>query len=46
VLPDEVDPDGVEATLQDGVLTILAPKRAADQGRTHHIGVSQPTGDR
>jgi HSP20 family protein len=31
VLPDEVDPERVEATIDDGVLTIRVPKRAADQ---------------
>jgi HSP20 family protein len=30
VLPDEVDPEPVEA-IDDGVLTIRVPKRAADQ---------------
>ena len=46
VLPDEVDPEGIEASIEDGVLTIRAPKRAADQGGTRRITISQPEGDR
>ncbi|MCW2764238.1 MAG: heat-shock protein Hsp20 [Nocardioides sp.] len=33
VLPDEVDEDGVEATLQDGVLHVLVPKRSGGERR-------------
>jgi HSP20 family protein len=45
VLPDEVDPDGVEATLEDGVLTILVPKLQAPEGATRRIAVGQPDGE-
>lgn len=46
VLPDELDPEGIEASIEDGVLTIRAPKRAADQGGTRRIAISQSEGDR
>lgn len=36
-LPTEVDPDGVEATLKDGVLTIVMPK--AERARVRKIAV-------
>lgn len=36
-LPIEVDPDGVEATLKDGVLTIVMPK--AERARVRKIAV-------
>jgi HSP20 family protein len=37
VLPDNVDPDGVEATLDDGVLRVTVPKGSA--GQRHHVDV-------
>lgn len=37
VLPADVDPDGVEADLHDGVLTIRLPKQAPN--RRHHVPV-------
>lgn len=46
VLADEVDPEGVEAPIVDGVLTIRVPKCAADQGGIRRIAVSQAEGDR
>ena len=33
VLPDQVDEEGVEATLQDGVLQLLVPKRSSGERR-------------
>ena len=46
MLPDEVDPEGVEASVEDGVLTIRAPKLRADQGGTRRIAVTQADGGR
>jgi HSP20 family protein len=43
MLPSEVDPERVEASLEDGVLTIRVPKPAADQGGTRTIAINQPT---
>jgi HSP20 family protein len=43
-LPSEVDPDQVDATLRDGVLTIRVGK--ATTGRSRHIPVRGATGDR
>jgi HSP20 family protein len=40
VLPSEVDPEGVEATLDEGVLTVRVPKPGANQGGTRRIAVS------
>ena len=39
VLPGEVDPDGVDATLEDGVLTIRLAKPEAEQRRTRKIAI-------
>jgi HSP20 family protein len=33
VLPGELDPDGVEATMEDGILSIRLPKAAGDRPR-------------
>lgn len=44
VLPGEVDPDGVDATLEDGVLTIRVAKPEAEQGGRRRIAIQQPTG--
>jgi HSP20 family protein len=46
LLPGAVDPEGVEASLEDGVLTIRVPKPEADQGGTRTIAISRPDGDR
>jgi hypothetical protein len=55
VLPDdvstplgdlEVDPDGVEASIEDGVLTIWLPKPAAERRESSRIAVGQPGDDR
>jgi HSP20 family protein len=46
VLPDELDPEGVEASVEDGVLTIRASKLREDQGGTRRIAVTQPDGGR
>ena len=44
VLPGEVDPDGVDATLEDGVLTVRVAKPEAEQGGRRRIAIHQPTG--
>jgi HSP20 family protein len=44
VLPGEVDPEGVEATLEDGVLMVRVPKPEAEHGAARRIGISQPRG--
>ena len=36
-LPDPVDEEGVEATLEEGVLTVTLPKRHDEEGRTIEI---------
>jgi HSP20 family protein len=46
VLPSEVDPEGVEAKLEDGVLTIRVPKPEAEHGGPRRISVQQAAGDR
>jgi HSP20 family protein len=46
VLPSEVDPGGVEANLEDGVLTIRVPKPEAERGGPRRITVQQAAGDR
>lgn len=38
-LPSEVDPDGVEASLRDGVLTLRVPKSA--EGKPRRIAISR-----
>jgi HSP20 family protein len=45
-LPGEVDPDGVEANLDDGVLTIRAAKPAAERAGQRRIAIQRPAGDR
>jgi HSP20 family protein len=45
VLPGAVNPEGVEATLDGGVLTVRVPKPEGEQGRTRRIGISRPRGD-
>ena len=45
-LPGKVDPEGVEASLDDGVLTVRMPKPGADEGGTRRIAVGQLDGDR
>jgi HSP20 family protein len=42
VLPGEVQPDDVEATLEDGVLGVRLPKPEGEQGRARRIGISRP----
>jgi HSP20 family protein len=37
ILPDQLDEDHIEATLNDGVLQVRIPKRSS--GRRHHIEV-------
>jgi HSP20 family protein len=37
ILPDQLDEDQIEATLNDGVLRVRIPKRST--GRRHHIDV-------
>ena len=44
MLPGEVDPDGVEATLEDGVLTIRVAKPEAEQGGRRRIAIQRPGG--
>jgi HSP20 family protein len=44
VLPGEVDPDGVEATLDDGVLTVRVAKPEAERGGQRRIAI-QRSGD-
>lgn len=39
-LPDEADPDGVEARLERGVLTIKVPKRASAKPRKIRVGAA------
>jgi HSP20 family protein len=46
VLPGEVDPDGVEATLEDGVLTVRAAKPEAEQAGRRRIAIRSPGSDR
>jgi HSP20 family protein len=43
-LPGEVDPDGVEATLEDGVLTVRVAKPEAEQGGRRTIAIQRPGG--
>jgi HSP20 family protein len=38
VLPDDLDPDGVEANLDRGVLTVRVAKAAADRRRRIEVG--------
>ena len=45
VLPGEVDPDDVEATLGDGVLTVRVAKPEAEQGGQRRIAIQGPAGD-
>ena len=45
-LPGEVDPDDVEATLDDGVLTVRVPKPEAERGGQRRIAIQGPAGDR
>jgi HSP20 family protein len=45
VLPGEVDPDDVEATLDDGVLTVRVAKPEAEQGGQRRIAIQGPAGD-
>ncbi len=45
-LPGEVDPDSVDATLDDGVLTVRVAKPATEQGRSRRIAIRRPGGDR
>jgi HSP20 family protein len=42
VLPGDVDPDDVDATLEDGVLTIRVAKPQSQRGGTRTVAVSQP----
>jgi HSP20 family protein len=46
VLPSEVDPDSVAASLEQGVLTIRVPKPAAERRESRRIAVGQPGTDR
>ena len=46
VLPGEVDPDDVEATLGDGVLTVRVAKPEAERGGQRRITIQGPAGDR
>jgi HSP20 family protein len=43
-LPGEVDPDGVEATLEDGVLTVRVAKPEAEQRGRRRIAIQRPGG--
>jgi HSP20 family protein len=45
-LPGEVDPDGVEANLDDGVLTVRVAKPEAERGGQRRIAIQGPVGDR
>ena len=45
-LPGEVDPDGVEATLDDGVLTVRVAKPEAERAGHRRIAIQGPAGDR
>ena len=45
-LPGEVDPDGVEANLDDGVLTVRVAKPEAERGGQRRIAIQGPAGDR
>ena len=45
VLPGEVDPDDVEATLDDGVLTLRVAKPEAEQGGQRRIAIQGSAGD-
>jgi HSP20 family protein len=45
VLPGEVDPDDVEANLEDGVLTVRIAKPEAQRGGQRRIAIQRP-GDR
>jgi HSP20 family protein len=39
VLPGEIDPEGVEAVLEDGVLTIRVPKPEGQRGGSRRIAI-------
>ena len=43
--PSVVDPDDVEATLGDGVLTVRVAKPEAEQGGQRRIAIQGPAGD-
>ena len=45
-LPGEVDPDGVEATLDDGVLTVRVAKPEAERAGQRRIAIQRPAGER
>jgi HSP20 family molecular chaperone IbpA len=38
-LPDDADPDGVEAAFKDGLMTVTVPRRAAAETSTKQIEV-------
>ena len=38
ILPDDLDPDGVQANLDRGVLTVRVAKAAADRRRRIEVG--------
>lgn len=38
-LPAEVDENGIDATVDNGVLTVTAPKKAEDERRGHRIQI-------
>src|SRR5919112_432230 len=44
-LPGEVDPDDVEATLDDGVLTLRVAKPEAERGGQRQIAIQGSAGD-
>jgi len=38
-LPDTVDPDGISAKINNGLMTIEAPKRKPDQPKSHQVEI-------
>jgi HSP20 family protein len=46
LLPGEVDPDQVEASLEDGVLTIRVAKPETAAAGARRIAIGEPGGDR
>lgn len=39
VLPGDIDDEGIEASLDNGVLTLRVPKEESEQQRTRHIEI-------